>query len=78
MKKYFAEYEKYISREFKHRELEQNTTIRKCFRIQAEKLAGFIKNADIYTPFALDPLKCSVADLGKRTQINNYVLHSIT
>ncbi len=55
MKKYFAEYEKYMNREFRHNESGQNTTIRKCFRIQAEKLAGFIKDADIYTPFALDP-----------------------
>ncbi len=55
MKKYFAEYEKYMNREFRHNESGQNTTIRKCFRIQAEKLAWFIKDADIYTPFALDP-----------------------
>ncbi len=55
MKKYFAEYEKYMSREFRHNESGQNTTIRKCFRIQAEKLAGFIKNLGIYTPFTFDP-----------------------
>jgi len=56
MKKYFVEYEKNISREFRHNESGQNTSIRKCFRIQAEKLAGFIKNnVDTYTPFTLDP-----------------------
>ncbi len=54
MKKYFVEYEKHMSREFKHNESGQNTSIRKCFRIQAEKLAGFIKNVDTYTPFILE------------------------
>ncbi len=55
MKKYFVEYEKNISREFRHTESGENTTIRKCFRIQAGKLAGFIKNAGTYTPFMLEP-----------------------
>lgn len=54
MKKYFAEYEKYLSREFKHPETGENTTIRKCFRIQAEKLAGFIKGGAVYSPFRLE------------------------
>jgi len=54
MKKYFVEYEKYLSREFKHPETGENTTLRKCFRIQAEKLAGFIKGGTAYTPFKLE------------------------
>lgn len=54
MKKYFEEYEKYISREFKHYETSENTTLRKCFRSQAERLAGYIKGEKDYTPFMLE------------------------
>jgi len=54
MKKYFAEYEKYLNREFKHPDSGENTTLRKCFRIQAERLAGFIKGGSTYAPFKLD------------------------
>jgi len=55
MKEYFKEYEKYISREFKHPATGENTTLRKCFRIQAEKLAGYIKGDAEYAPFKLEP-----------------------
>lgn len=51
MKKYFAEYEKYFAREFKHPETGDLTTLRKCFRIQAEKMANFIKGGVEYSPF---------------------------
>jgi CRISP-associated protein Cas1 len=54
MKKYFGEYEKYIVREFKHPETGENTTLRKCFRIQAEKLAACIKGEVAYLPFKLE------------------------
>lgn len=54
MKKYFAEYEKNMSTEFKHPETGENTTLRKCFRIQAEKLAGHIRGGNEYIPFRLD------------------------
>ncbi len=54
MKKYFVEYEKYLNREFKYNKLGQNTTIRKCFRMQAEKLAGFIRGGDGYRPFIIE------------------------
>ncbi len=54
MKKYFTEYEKYLNREFKHSDTGENTTLRKCFRSQAEKLAGFIKGEKEYTPFMLE------------------------
>ncbi len=54
MKKYFAEYEKYLAHEFKHSGTGENTTLRKCFRIQAEKLAGFIKGGPAYSPFRLE------------------------
>ena len=54
MKRYFAEYEKYLSHVFTHPETEENTTLRKCFRIQAEKLANYIRKGDMYTPFTLE------------------------
>jgi len=54
MKKYFAEYEKNLSREFVHPETKENTTLRKCFRIQAERLANFIKSDEMYTPFRIE------------------------
>ncbi len=54
MKKYFAEYEGYLNREFKHPETEENTTLRKCFRIQAEKLANVIKDSTVYTTFRVE------------------------
>jgi CRISPR-associated protein Cas1 len=54
MKKYFLEYEKYINNEFKHPETFENTTLRKCFRIQAEKLANLIRYDTEYIPFRLN------------------------
>ncbi len=54
MKKYFAEYEKYLNREFKHPDTGENTTLRKCFRSQAEKLAASIKGEKEYSPFMLE------------------------
>lgn len=55
MKRYFVEYEKYLNREFIHPETKENTTLRKCFRIQAEKLARLIKDGENYTSFKLEP-----------------------
>lgn len=54
MKKYFAEYEKYLGREFKHSQTGEATSLRKCFRVQAENLAGFINGAPAYSPFRLE------------------------
>ncbi len=54
MKKYFAEYEKYLSREFMHPERKEKTTVRKCFRIQAEKLAKHIKGESEYSAFKIE------------------------
>lgn len=53
MKTYFTEYEKYLNREFKHWETAENTTLRKCFRSQAEKLGSFIKGDQMYSTFQL-------------------------
>jgi CRISPR-associated protein Cas1 len=54
LKRYFLEYEKCLNNEFKHCETGENTTIRKCFRIQAEKLASCIKGGKMYTTFKLE------------------------
>jgi len=54
MKKYFIEYEKFLNHEFKHPETGETATLRKCFRLQAEKLAGFIRGNKTYTPFLLE------------------------
>lgn len=54
MKKYFVEYEKYLNHEFIHPEREEKTTVRKCFRIQAEKLARYIKGEKEYTSFKIE------------------------
>ena len=51
MKRYFSEYETYLNREFKHPYTGENTTLRKCFRIQAERLAGHINGGAAYMPF---------------------------
>ncbi len=48
---YFAEYEKLLNREFIHLERDEKTTLRKCFRIQAEKMAATIRGDTEYTPF---------------------------
>jgi CRISPR-associated protein Cas1 len=54
MKKYFMEYEKYLNREFIHPEREEKTTVRKCFKIQAEKLAKHIKGEAEYSAFLIE------------------------
>ena len=54
MKKYFIEYEKYLDHEFIHPEREEKTTVRKCFRIQAEKLAKHVKGEAEYSTFKIE------------------------
>ncbi len=54
IKRYFVEYERNINREFTHPDTGENTTLRKCFRIQAEKMARAIKDKDMYTPFRFE------------------------
>ncbi len=53
LKRYFKEYEGMINREFIHPKTEENSTWRKCFRIQAEILATHIQNDKPYVPFEL-------------------------
>jgi CRISPR-associated protein Cas1 len=54
LKRYVNHYEKFINREFTHPETKENTTLRKCCRIQAEKLANYIKGNGMYITFTLE------------------------
>ena len=54
MKRYFAEYEAYLGRAFKHPHTGENTTLRKCFRIQAERLAGSLTKNEPYKTFVTE------------------------
>lgn len=51
LKRYFVEYEGMLNREFVRQETGETTTLRKCFRYQAEKLAATIQNITPYIPF---------------------------
>ncbi|GAN31776.1 CRISPR-associated Cas1 family protein [Candidatus Brocadia sinica JPN1] len=51
LKRYFVEYEAMLNREFVRQETRENTTFRKCFRLQAERLASSIQNTIPYIPF---------------------------
>lgn len=54
MKRYFAEYEKMVNREFALAGGGEQTTLRKCFRKQAEKMAAAIRDEAAYAPFGLN------------------------
>ena len=54
MKKYFSEFEDFINHEFTHPETKEKTSLRKCFRIQIEKLASYIRGEREYQPFYLE------------------------
>lgn len=54
IKRYFAEYEKFLNREFDHSETGTKTSLRKCFWLQAEKLARTIQDNTVYVPFSLE------------------------
>lgn len=51
LKRYFVEYEGMLSREFIQQETKENTTFRKCFRHQAERLASSIQDNKPYISF---------------------------
>lgn len=53
LKHYFVEYENFLNKEFVHHYTKEKTTLRKCFRIQAENLASSIKTDTPYVPFLL-------------------------
>lgn len=52
MKRFFAEYEGHLNREFDG--CGAGTTLRKCFRAQAENLARALQEDSAYVPFALE------------------------
>jgi CRISP-associated protein Cas1 len=52
MKRYFAAYEDYLSQKFRDAENGEETSFRKSYRRQAEKLGQCMKNASLYRPFA--------------------------
>ena len=54
LKRYFVEYEDTLNHEFTHPQTKENTTFRKCFRIQAERLAAHIQNGIQYIPFEME------------------------
>ena len=54
LKRYFLQYERQLNHEFLHPETGENTTLRKCFRFQAEKLASHIRGGATYTTFNLE------------------------
>ena len=54
MKRYFVEYEKKLNEEFEHPRTGETTTLRKCFRIQAESLAATIQNKAEYVPYTMN------------------------
>ena len=55
IKRYFSEYERFLNNEFAHPDDQTRTTLRKCIRRQAEKLAATIQNDQAYIPFELSP-----------------------
>jgi len=54
LKIYFTHFERQLTRELTHPETGENTTLRKCFRFQAEKMAAAIKGGAPYTTFSLE------------------------
>lgn len=54
LKRYFVEYEGMLNREFIHPRTKENSTFRKCFRLQAEELASSIQSGTPYIPFAME------------------------
>lgn len=53
-KVYFAQYERYLNREFVHPETKEQTSLRKCFRLQAERFAAHIRGDSEYKTFHLE------------------------
>ncbi len=51
MKRYFREYEAFMTRRFKHPSRDFMVSLRGCLRLQAEELARCIKENTPYTPF---------------------------
>ncbi|MFZ5570181.1 MAG: CRISPR-associated endonuclease Cas1 [Thermodesulfobacteriota bacterium] len=54
LKRYFSEYEAFINKEFTHPATRERTTLRKCVRSQAEKMAQAVQHDAVYVPFVLE------------------------
>jgi len=54
LKRYFVEYESMLNHKFIHPQTKENSTMRKCFRLQAERMASNIQNYNTYIPFVLE------------------------
>jgi CRISPR-associated protein Cas1 len=54
LKTYFLQYERHLNRELAHPDTAETTTLRKCFRSQAEKLAACIRGGAPYETFNLE------------------------
>ena len=54
LKRYFAEYEKMLINEFMMTSIGERTTLRKCIRRQAEKMAATIQDDILYLPYSLE------------------------
>lgn len=53
MKRFFREYEDLVTYEFNHPDTGEKTTLRKCFRIQIERLASSVRDGKDYIPFLM-------------------------
>ena len=54
MKRNFVEYEKCLTEEFTHPVTNEKTDFRRCFRLQAQRMAAAIKQEEMYAPFHYD------------------------
>jgi CRISPR-associated protein Cas1 len=53
MKKFFIEYERFLTKEFSHPASGETVTLRRCFRLQAEMMARCIREGEEYLPLLL-------------------------
>ena len=53
MKKFFSEYERFLTQEFRHPVSGETVTLRRCFRLQAEMMARCVREGTEYLPLLL-------------------------
>jgi CRISPR-associated protein Cas1 len=53
MKKFFGEYERFLTREFRHPVSGETVTLRRCFRLQAEMMARCVREGKEYFPLLI-------------------------
>ncbi len=54
IKRYFAEYENWLTREFARADSGEKTTLRKCFRSQAELMMRTVQDDESYSSFCME------------------------